>query len=893
MRNKKKSPLKKQEPEVNFQFTIPSEGANEQSKPRVKSKPAREKRQIKTPANQPPSPALTREEKRDKREEKRNNRKIGKDLKKIIEVHPIKSWGGTEQENFIRNTTGFFEVYRLKGRNLFGMKQEAFIRLMEAYGALSSLYEPPLKIVSINSPVDTSAQQAYYKREYQRATSPRLKKLLERKYSELAFIGKYRQMEEYFIFVFGYSEEKLRENVSTFHSCLSNSIEVESLSKEDKVQLLFRMSNPSMNQAPNPPRGLVVKNKRILEEAIDVELLARIQPQGNLKFGETYVRTGTGYSATLTTFRLQSEPDYLWLNSYTKINDKILSVDIATQDDDNLRAAIGQALNELSNTYHTSKDATSREIAYDDHQALLRLSKQVRKGREILKFIIIRTKLFADTLEELEKRVIDVRKELKKDEFGVTNATLEQGYEWQAMFLDYHSQLMLPNGHSGLDISSTVFGASFPANQVFLTDPRGQYIGLSNTGGQMIVDFFEISGGRTFYNILLTGLMGRGKTTLMKKIMLDNVGRGYMVRGFDKSGEFSKLIKSLDGTILRLDGQDGRLNIFEVFPLAVNEDTLQIDEKACMIFHQSKLGTWYSILKPKAPEEELDIFDKMVSRLYIQKGFKDAFGDVKQVTGRAPNDYPILSDLIALIEEAMKATQIKVEEEHLYNIYTTLTKLIETTQDMFNGPTNVPDLSNQQILFFNIDGLSSYDKRYVNAQLFNAFNFFQSSLFINGRRENKRYQEGEISFEEIKRGMFFMAEAHNLLNARNPRMVEYFNTFAREARKRFCGLCLDTQTVRSLVSRKDTGAEDDEMNDIYDFMQYRFFFQPGDEELKNLRQANDGSLTDTEVEKISKFQPKQTLLKITSGETYEMRVFASEEELALFDGGGKRSDDIA
>lgn len=83
------------------------------------------------------------------------------------------------------------------------------------------------------------------------------------------------------------------------------------------------------------------------------------------------------------------------------------------------------------------------------------------------------------------------------------------------------------------------------------------------------------------------------------------------------------------------------------------------------------------------------------------------------------------------------------------------------------------------------------------------------------------------------------------------------------------------------------------MNDIYDFMQYRFFFQPGDEELKNLRQANDGSLTDTEVEKISKFQPKQTLLKITSGETYEMRVFASEEELALFDGGGKRSDDIA
>src|SRR5699024_8732286 len=152
-------------------------------------------------------------------------------------------------------------------------------------------------------------------------------------------------------------------------------------------------------------------------------------------------------------------------------------------------------------------------------QRLLQLSKDVSKKREILKYISIRLYLHADTLEELEKRVITTRKELEKEEFGITNYTLEQEFEWESMFLDYYSQQMLPNKRSGLDIAGTEFGASYPANEVSLMDSRGKYFGLSNTGGQMMIDFFELVGERTYYNILITGLMGFGKTTLMKKIL--------------------------------------------------------------------------------------------------------------------------------------------------------------------------------------------------------------------------------------------------------------------------------------------------------------------------------------------------------------------------------------
>lgn len=822
------------------------------------------------------------------RKEVKKFKQVKKQVKKILDVHPIKAWGGTDSENFLRYTNGYFEVVRMRGHNLYGMQMKEFEQIMKSYEALSSLYEPPMKIMSIHSPVNTYNQQNFYKSAYQKATEGFQRSILEKKYSELAFIGKYRQAEEYFIFIYGYSEEKLRENLADFYTCCGL-LTMEKLTREEKVQLLFRMNNPMLKLAPNPYESFTVNTKRVLEENIDIGLLARIQPQGNIKFKESAVKTGAGWSVCLHTYRLQSDPEYLWLKPFTQIKNKILTVDVVTQEDETQRKDIEKALSELDNKRLTDKSATARQTAHEQYLSLLRLSTEIQKKRTILKYIIVRLYLYAETLEELEKRVVTTKKKLEKEGFGLTNFILEQKEEWLSLFLDYYSQETLPNRRTGLDISSKVFGASYPANQVFKMDPRGQYVGLSNTGGQMILDFFELDENRTFYNILLTGLMGNGKTTLMKRIMYDIAGRGYMIRGFDKSGEFTKLVQALHGTILRLDGQDGRLNIFEVFPLAINDQTLNVDQKACMTFHQSKLATWYSILKPEAPTAELDIFEILVDDLYVKKGFKTESGEVEQVTGLAPESYPILNDLIELLVEEMDKASVSEYREHLFNIHTTLKKLIKTTNDMFNGPTTVPDLSSQQILFFNIDGLSSFDQRYVNAQLFNAFNLFQSTMFIHGRIEGKNYYSGKLRFEEVKRSMFFMAEAHNLLNQNNPRMVSYFNTFAREARKCFAGLCLDTQSIRSLVSRKKD--ESNELDDIYDFMQYRFFFRPGDKELNELSVVNGGDLSEREVEVVGRFKPYQTLLKINTEESYEMTVYASSEELELFDGGGRKEEE--
>ena len=139
-----------------------------------------------------------------------------------------------------------------------------------------------------------------------------------------------------------------------------------------------------------------------------------------------------------------------------------------------------------------------------------------------------------------------------------------------------------------------------------------------------------------------------------------------------------------------------------------------------------------------------------------------------------------------------------------------------------------------------------------------------------------------------------MAESHNLINQKNPRMVSFFNTYAREARKRYAGLCLDTQSVRSLVStsRESSNSNDDEAKDIYDFMNYRFFFQPGDGESDNLSEENGGVLTAEQAARLNNFIPGQALLRIGKSDAYELFVYASDEELDLYDGGGRKGGEV-
>lgn len=809
--------------------------------------------------------------------------------KKIFEATPLISFGSQESESFIRYTGGYYEVMRLKGYNLYGMSEAEVYGLLESYATLASLYTPPFKIVNMTTNVDTMSQQAHFKTIIRKSLNKEHRRILQQKHDELQFIGRHRQNEEFLVMIYGYDEKILRENIEDF-LLFKGSIEMTPLTREEKIALHFKLNNPGVKTQPELPKNVTTRNKRLLAEGYDLAFISAIQPLGNLRFTEIAVKTGNGWSTCINTYKLKSEPDDLWLMPFTRVKDKILTIDVATQNMDQVISDIDSVTMEQDTKRRNEKNPSIADIANEEYHSLVALGKDVRKKREVMKFITIRLYLYAESLDALEKRVMETIKLLDNDEFGVTNYTLEQKQEWQSLFLDYHSQTGLPNRRSGLDIASTEFGASFPPNYVKLSDPYGEYLGSTNTGGNLIFDPFEVDNDfRTFFNLLILGTMGKGKSTLMKKLLRSMAAKGYKIRGFDKSGEFTRMVKRLGGVILRLDGQDGILNIFEIFPLVINELTQEIDERGCLFQHTSKLTTWYSIIKPDVTNDEVDEFDIIVNKLYRKWDFIAEDGSEVKVTGLDPTAYPTLSDLMVLIDDEL-SQDVEVEKRtFLIKIKRTLTKLIQVQGHIFDGHTTFQNLSETQILFFNIDGISAYDKRYTDAQLFNAFNLFAGTLMNHGKNETKRYNAGTITFEEICRGMFFMDECHNLINVRNPRMITYTSTFEREGRKANVGMCLATQSLRSLIPEGMGDEVVDMLKEVYEFMQYRFYFYFPPTTLPLLKYASAGELTETQISQIGKYRQGQCLLSINGGESYEFFVDATKEELDLFDGGGKKS----
>lgn len=633
----------------------------------------------------------------------------------------------------------------------------------------------------------------------------------------------------------------------------------------------------------------MVSTATLEKRGYDVPFFGETQPQGGIYFTESAIRTGDGWSASLYVARYPREPQEFWMNHFMKDKDVIVTMDVGTQNSEKILELLNKGMREQKDRYREENDESAKDDASDKYHELKELSNAIRRDGEVLKMVMSRIFVQAYTQNELEKRIMEIRKRLENDEFGCTCLLMEQKEEWQSLFTDYDTQKFMPNRRVGKEVPSEAFGAGFPFNYVSLDDERGQYLGTSSSGGNILFDPYHLDNlYRNFYNTVILGQTGFGKSTLLKKIMMDIASKGYYIRGFDKSGEFTDLIKLLGGTIIKLDGSEGRINVLEILATIIDEDTGEIDEAGCFSQHLSKTAVWYQILKPTAQDDELDEFELLVWSLYEKWGFVDEDnGVINKVTGLAPNRYPILSDLIALIESEQRKENTADRAKRLEKITLTIRKLCRVHKRIFDGHSTIPDVTSQQIVFFNIDGLSSMDKKIVDAQMFNAINLFWGALLRNGKKQKELYESGQIDFDFVLRNALIIDECHNIIKPQNPRMIEYISDIQREGRKIYLGVFMATQSLRALVPENASPEILDKLKEVFEFTQYKFYLHFDSNVLPLLKEVSGEQLTESEIARIGKYKMGDTLLSISGGENYEFHVDASKEERKLFKGGGR------
>ena len=392
------------------------------------------------------------------------------------------------------------------------------------------------------------------------------------------------------------------------------------------------------------------------------------------------------------------------------------------------------------------------------------LLTNLRTNGETLLHTAVFIELKAADMDKLRELQSDVMMELTRCKINVDRLTLRQ--------LDgFLSVLPFGYNHFGSQYERVLPASSvanlYPFNYSGKTDPHGFYLGRDKFGTNILTDFDRRSDDKTNANVLILGNSGQGKSHLLKGILANLRESGKSLLVLDPEAEYQELCENLGGCYL--DYLSGEYVINPLQPQNWDEDPVNEDDErtpeqrdAAPIsrFPISELGKLASA--PQSPvvpvpgpfqkttmlsrhisylkdffrsykdfaDRHIDTIELMLERLYRSFGLND-HTDFSTLT---PTDYPILSDLYDVIEDAYQ--HYDREENPLYpkellrEILLGLHSMCRGAESkFFNGPTNITSF---RFLVFGVKGLLQANSSVKNAMLFNVLSFFSDKLLTEG-----------------------------------------------------------------------------------------------------------------------------------------------------------------
>lgn len=615
----------------------------------------------------------------------------------------------------------------------------------------------------------------------------------------------------------------------------------------------------------------------------------KVQPQGGVKFDEKFIKKGDGYETVVHLYEYKNQVNYFWLLQLTSIKNVITTIDISTEKKRTALKSINKSLVEQKNRYREETNEVNAIEAQSTYSNLHQLAEDITNFGEVIKLVHIRYYLADKTKAGLEEKVKDLLEELEGLGYRATICLNEQEYEWRSLFSPYSEQINFKNKRSGKAIPSSSIGGGYFFHFTQLNDPTGVYLGTTTTGGNVLFDLFTKDNIRKSYNAVVFGMMGAGKSTLLKKLVLDNAIQGQTIRVLDVVGEFKDLVLELGGSTVSLDGTNGMINPLQILATIVDENTNNVNNEKSFMVHIAKVSTMYKFLNPNCSVEEQREFDKLLNKFYHHFGIEKNRACEYNV-----KEYPTMSQFLQYIKETLyidveneiinpKIPKTKIER--LDAIILNIESIVRDYKDLFDGHSTVDDITNKPILSFDLRNLTQFDIRVFNAQVFNILTLLWNNALVQGRKEKSLFDNKTKSFDECKKYMILIDEAHRIINSNNPTAVEYLIGFQREARKYFGGLIFATQSIRDIAPSNLNNEMFEKIKTMFDLTQYKFIMQQDSNALDTLSNVFNGQLSDSELSSIHKLEQGNCILSINGFGNISFNIEASSEELELFKGG--------
>ena len=522
---------------------------------------------------------------------------------------------------------------------------------------------------------------------------------------------------------------------------------------------------------------------------------------------------------------------------------------------------ISNAANKNRMNKSNTNDLQLTVLAESNLRDVATIVAQMHRNREPLLHAAVYIELSAHDMDQLKLLQTEVLTELIRSKLNVDRLMLRQ----QQGFL-----CVMPSGWNVFgDQFERVLPASsvanlYPFNYSGKTDQHGFYIGRDKFGSNVLVDFNKRADDKTNANILILGNSGQGKSYLLKLILCNLRESGMNVICLDPEMEYEDLTNNLGGCFIDLMSGEHIINVLE--PKTWDENGSPEDKDAPQTFRiSSKLSQHISFLKDffrtykDFTDRQIDVIEIMLQKLYEKWGITDHsnFDRLK------PTDYPILSDLYALIEAEYKAFDENHRQlytaELLQEILLGLHSLCKGSEaKFFDGHTNITDGS---FITFGVKGLLQASKSIRNAMLFNVLSYMSNELLTTGNTA--------ASIDEF------------YLFLTNLTAVEYVRNFMKRVRKKDSAVILASQNL------EDFNIEGirEYTKPLFSIPTHQFLFNAGNIDAKFY--IDTLQLEQSEYNLI-RYPQRGVCLYKCGNERYNLMVNAPEHKAKLFGKAGGR-----
>lgn len=773
----------------------------------------------------------------------------------------------------------------------YAIKKETEENQRAALKGLVSLFRAitsDIKLIFMSYSVDTKKQIDYIYERSSRLETEYLVEQRDHKVWELNEAHNKILQNVVYVQIFGKDKEELDRARNEVLSVNNTFIHVNELPLSQKKAIIYQLNN--LGERPPEFNDTVSLKENINKNGEDRAFMSEMMPESGVTFkDDLFVKTGNGYIGCYHLFRYSKKERFYWGEAIFRQPGTITTIDITHLEAAKVKKQITKNIGDKEDN---AKKGNNREIKMNsaiEKNLLEGLLEDMLTSNESVKEVTIRYYIAGATKKEVKEKAKKIDSKISFKGYKARFFLGEEKYEWQALFSSQTAQKERKK-RTGKELTTTDLGTSYPLNHSQLIDPRGVYFGISTTGGLVIFDPFHKDKKRLSYNFILLGVPGSGKSSTFKKLGSTNHLLGNYTYYFVVSKEYDTFMERYDGLMVDASGSNGTSNPFQVYATVIDEDTNTVDEDNSYSVNLNKLKIIFTNMYGEDNADLKNGLNKYLDAFY-KSFFKKNNLLFSKITQYEPEQYPLLEDFQEYIDTLLydqsnnvRTTLSTFEADRLDKISTTIDGMIQHHAPIFNRHTTI-DLDTYRSVAFNLDKLLNLGRSVFNAQLYNLLFLVWNLSMQRGMREKYLVETGQKEESEAIRTMILLDEFHNITRQENMDAIDLLDRYDREARKAYGGLGIATHDISDVLSDSASGEFKDKVKKLFKLSTYKFIMAQDADSKKNLKDAFDSTLKESELDQIPLLELGEVILCIAGKGNISMKIDLSPEEKRVFTGG--------